>query len=81
MGKLLRYEELKELKGIPHTRQHLSRLEKDGKFPRRINVTTNAVLWDETEIDAFLNAKRAARDAPPPKVTRHRVRRRAASPG
>jgi predicted DNA-binding transcriptional regulator AlpA len=76
MGKLLQFDELKEIKGIPWTRQYLSKLEKRGKFPRRILLGDKAVVWDEAEIDAHLNAKRAARDAPPSAPPR-RVRRRA----
>lgn len=62
--RLLRFRELKALKGIGWSRVHLGRLEKLGKFPRRIQVGANTVCWCEDEVDAFLAAKAAARGMP-----------------
>jgi len=79
MGRLLRFDELSALKGVPFSRSHLRRLEKRGEFPKRIPVGGNSIVWDEDEIDTFLNTKRAARNAPPPEPVGHRrVRRRGA---
>jgi len=79
MGRLLTYVELKRDKGIRYSREHLRRLELAREFPRRVRVGANTIGWDEAEIDAHLNAKRAARDEPPPEPTRHRrFKRRAA---
>jgi prophage regulatory protein len=50
--RLLTFPELKPLKGIPYTRQHLARLEKAGKFPARVQIGANRVGWLESEIDA-----------------------------
>jgi prophage regulatory protein len=61
MSRLLRYPELKSVKGIPYTRQYLARLEPAGRFPRRIRLGRNSVAWDEDEIDAFIAEKKAAR--------------------
>ena len=33
------------------------RLEKAGKFPRRVNLTDSRVGWIETEIDEWLKAR------------------------
>ena len=62
MGRLLIYGELSPLKSIRFSRTHLWRLERAGKFPKRIHVGDNSIAWDEDEIDAYLNAKRRERD-------------------
>lgn len=47
---------------IPFTRQHVLRLEKLGKFPRRIQLGENRVGWLISEIDAWISARVAQRD-------------------
>jgi prophage regulatory protein len=64
MPRLLRYDELKD-KGVVWTRMHLDRLEKAGRFPRRVHLSQRTVGWIEDEIDAFLAAKLAERNATP----------------
>ena len=49
------------LKRVPFSIQHLGRLEKSGKFPRRIQVGEHRVGWLVSEIEAWLAAKVAAR--------------------
>ena len=61
--RVLRFKDLKPMKGIPWTRVHINRLEKAGKFPRRIRLGGNTVTYDENEIDEFLAARAAERDA------------------
>lgn len=58
----LRFRDLREKKGIPFSRVHIDRLEKAGKFPRRIRFGDNTVVWGEDEIDAHIAACKAARD-------------------
>jgi prophage regulatory protein len=60
--RLLGYQALKE-RGIPWTRVHLARLEAAGKFPLHIDVGDNSIAWFEDEVDEFLEAKAAERDA------------------
>ena len=60
--RLLDYQALRE-RGIPWTRVHLARLEAAGKFPLHIEVGENRIAWFEDEIDDFLEAKAAERDA------------------
>ncbi len=60
--RLLRYRELKP-RGIPWSQMHLTRLEKAGKFPRRVQLGDATVLWIESEIDQFMARKIAERDA------------------
>jgi prophage regulatory protein len=40
---------------------HIDRLEKAGKFPKRVRVGANAVAWIEEEIDGWQKAKADAR--------------------
>ena len=66
--RVLRYPQLKPEKGINYSRVHIDRLEKDGLFPRRIKLGQNAVAWFEDELDAWLEARRAERDAKAPEA-------------
>lgn len=61
----LRFPDLKTKKGIPWSRPHVDRLEKAGKFPKRVQLGENTVAWDEAEIDAMLAAKAAQRISAP----------------
>ena len=47
---------------IPFTRQHVLRLEKAGKFPRRIQIGARRVGWLYTEIESWVAAKIDGRD-------------------
>jgi prophage regulatory protein len=49
--RLLSFPDLKALKGIRYTRQHLDRLEKAGQWPQRVQVGPNRVAWWESEVD------------------------------
>ena len=59
--RVLTFPELKCLKGIPYSRQHLDRLEKAGKFPRRIQISEARIGWSEVEVDEWLGQKADAR--------------------
>ncbi len=59
--KLINFPELKAVKGISYTRQHIGRLEKAGKFPRRVPVGDHRVAWVEAEIDAHILRQMASR--------------------
>lgn len=58
---LLTYPELKRLKGIPYSRQHLKRLENAGQFPRRIRISVARIGWLEVEVDRWVSTKADAR--------------------
>jgi len=47
---------------VPYTPQHILRLEKEGKFPRRVQVGPNRVAWLESEVEAWVAARVAERD-------------------
>lgn len=62
--RLITYKELKPLKGIPFSREHLRRLEAEGKFPKRVRLAEGGDYYGyvEKEIDDYLAARAAARD-------------------
>ena len=60
--RILTRRHLREM--IPYTPQHIHRLEKAGKFPRRIQLGPNRVGWLAAEVDAWLNERIAQRDLP-----------------
>jgi len=61
--RLIRFNDLKPMKGIHYTRVHLYRLEAAGKFPKRLRVQEggHAVAWLEREIDEYIEARAAER--------------------
>jgi predicted DNA-binding transcriptional regulator AlpA len=61
--KLIQFAELKSVKGIPFTRRHIARLEDNGEFPVRVKIGQHRVGWVESEIDAHIFEKIAARPA------------------
>ena len=42
---------------VPYTPQHILRLEKAGKFPRRIQLGQNRVGWRLIDIESWLAAR------------------------
>ena len=48
---------------VGYSPMHLWRLEKAGKFPQRLKLGPNSVGWVSTEIDAWIEARIAERDA------------------
>ena len=47
---------------VPYTRQHILRLEKEGKFPGRVTVGANRVGWLLTEVEAWIKERVEERD-------------------
>jgi len=56
--KLIRYPKLKEK--VPLSRSQIWRLERAGKFPKRIQISDNSVGWDEADIEDWLQSRKAA---------------------
>lgn len=50
--KIIGWKQLKEMQ--PYSRQHIGRLEKDGKWPKRVRLGNNRVGWILDEIEAHL---------------------------
>jgi len=54
----LRIVTQKELRGlVPYTPHHVLRLEKAGKFPRRLRLGANRVGWRLVDIEAWIAAR------------------------
>lgn len=60
--RLIPYEDLRA-KGVPYSKVHLWRLEKAGKFPRRVPIGCGRYAYVESEIDAHNAALVEQRDA------------------
>jgi prophage regulatory protein len=56
-------KELKTVCGIPYSPQHIARLEAAGHFPKRIVLGQCRVVWLLSEIEEWLDARIAKRDA------------------
>jgi prophage regulatory protein len=50
-------------KGIPYSKPHVWRLEKRGKFPKRVHLGPGRYAYVEHEIDAHIDALIAERNA------------------
>ena len=61
--RIITFKELKTLKGIPFSREHIRRLEADGKFPKRVRLAPGGDYFGyvEKEIDEYLLARAADR--------------------
>ena len=46
---------------VPYSDMHFWRLEKDGRFPRRIRLGANRVGWSLAEVIDWIEQKKAAR--------------------
>ena len=60
--RILSFVELRSEKGIPYSKVHLWRLERDGKFPKRVPLGESRHGWLDSEIDDWLAARAAERD-------------------
>ena len=47
---------------VPYSDMHIWRLEREGKFPRRIRIGPNRVSWRLSEVLAWIDEKADARD-------------------
>ncbi|MGE3227862.1 MAG: helix-turn-helix transcriptional regulator [Hyphomicrobium sp.] len=45
------------LKLVPYSDQHILRLEKAGKFPKRIDLGENRVGWHLVSIETWINSR------------------------
>ncbi|MCK1641925.1 AlpA family phage regulatory protein [Bradyrhizobium sp. 157] len=60
--RLIPYDAL-AAKCIPYSKPHLWRLEKAGKFPKRVSIGAGRYAYVEAEIDEHIAKKIAERDA------------------
>jgi prophage regulatory protein len=62
--RFVRYAQLWQVKGISFSRVHINRLEKAGRFPRRVRLGPNTIAWREDELDDWSAARSNERGAP-----------------
>jgi prophage regulatory protein len=55
--RLVSKKELRSICGIPYCPAHIARLEKAGKFPKRIRLGQNRVAWLLSEVEAWIDAR------------------------
>jgi prophage regulatory protein len=60
--RILAFADLRPEKGIRYSRQYIGRLERDGRFPKRVRLGEKCSGWIEGEIDAWLKSKADARN-------------------
>lgn len=61
MTKILQYEDLRG-RGIPYSKSQLWRLERAGRFPKRVRLGPKYYGYVESELDAHIRACIAERD-------------------
>jgi prophage regulatory protein len=47
---------------LPFSDMHIWRLEKEGKFPRRIKLGKHRVGWSYSEVSAWIEARKSQRE-------------------
>jgi prophage regulatory protein len=57
--RIISAKERREL--VPYSCMHIWRLERAGRFPRRIHLGPNRVGWSLAEIDEWIEGKKAER--------------------
>lgn len=60
--RLLSKRQLKEM--VLYSPQHIARLEKAGKFPKRVQIGPNRVGWVEAEVRDWLQERLDCREEP-----------------
>ena len=60
--RVITYARLRPEKGIEYSRDHLRRKCAKDEFPKPIQISDKRIAWIDTEVDAWLAAKRQARD-------------------
>jgi prophage regulatory protein len=58
--RLCSVRQLREVVGIPYSRQHIYRLELANRFPKRIRLGQGRVAWNMEDIENWIAAKIAA---------------------
>ncbi|MFO1153929.1 MAG: AlpA family phage regulatory protein [Rhodospirillales bacterium] len=53
-------------RGIVFSNVHLQRLERAGKFPRRVQISAGRIAWIESELDAWAATRVTQRDSTAP---------------
>lgn len=64
--KLVTKKELRSIYGVPYSVQHIARLERAGRFPKRIKLGQCRVAWLAEEVEAWIEERVANRNTAPP---------------
>jgi prophage regulatory protein len=59
-NRLLTFDELRD-HGVPLGRKQIARLERAGKFPKRVQISDARFGWPEREVYAYVRARIDAR--------------------
>ncbi len=76
--RVIRRTELRQI--VPLADTTIYDMERRGEFPRRFNLTSRCVVWDQAEVEAWVEARRQAanaellKKAPAPDVRRRKRR-------
>ena len=60
--RLLTMKQLRPVKGIPYSRQHIYRLVDEARFPKPLKLSENRIAFVEGEIDDWIEAACVARN-------------------
>ena len=60
LPRIIAWPELRQM--VPYTRQHILKLEKLGRFPRRLSIGAKRIGWLLSEIEAWIGERIADRD-------------------
>lgn len=60
--RMLRLTEVQQL--VPFSKMHIDRLEKAGRFPRRVKIGSRRVAWPKAAVLAWLAERAAASGRP-----------------
>ena len=63
IDRLVVFKELKSMFGVPYSKMHLSRLEREGKFPRRSHLSPNRAVWNAKEISEWVGDRLSQKPA------------------
>ncbi len=63
LPRIITKRELRQM--VPYTPQHILRLEKLGRFPKRIRFGERRVGWLLSDVEAWIAARRSASAADP----------------
>ena len=58
--RIITSKERREL--VPYSDMHIWRMERAGRFPRRVHLGANRVGWSLAEIQEWIESKKAERD-------------------
>lgn len=78
VNRTIRRSELRQI--VPLADTTIYEMEQRGEFPRRFYLTSRCVVWDLSEVEAWLEERRRASDAqlirraPPPDVRQRKTR-------